>query len=187
MGGSVFLSSLGLCGNFWFICVTSMLLHHLMGSWHPLWLFHTPVRAGSCCGMKSLLILLSDLFSLSHTHVHTSTQLIRSPYVLSAVCLSSHVLHGAFPSLRPHPASPEPIHLLLLAGLGAQTLMGAVPWLPAVRRGWWQGQVLAGAPLCREGAGGYQRAQDLLPLVNDAAFPSAKAKSTHAGLTQQII
>ncbi|KAI1239505.1 hypothetical protein IHE44_0012630 [Lamprotornis superbus] len=117
----------GLCGNFWFVCVTSILLRHLMGSWLSPRLFHTPVRAGSCCEMKSLLVLLSHLFSFSHTHVHTNTPIGTNPYVLCAVSLSSH---GASPTLALH----QLIHLLLSSGFGWSDPRGGCalgqPWLP---------------------------------------------------------
>lgn len=101
-----FCFSWGLCGNFWFVCVTSILLHHLMCSWHSAWLFHTPERARSCCEMKSLLVLLSHLCSFSHTHVHTNTHMGTKLYVLPAVSLSSHVLHAAFPYVQPPTGTP---------------------------------------------------------------------------------
>lgn len=147
-----------------------------MGSWHSPQLFHTPVRARSCCGMKSLLILLSDLFSLSHTHEHTSTHLVRSPSLLSAVPLSSLVLHGAFPSLQPLLSSSSSCSCLVWVLRPSWGLCLGPAWAPSSEKGWWQGQVLAGTPLWREGAGGYQRAQDLLPVVKDPAFPSTRCQ-----------
>lgn len=136
-----FCFSQGLCGNFWFICVTSILLRHLMGSWHSPWLFHTPVRAGSCCEMKSLLVLLSHLFSFSHTHVHTNTHIVTNP----ACCLLCLCPLTSF--MVPSPTCSltlvlyELIQPLILSVFGWSYPCGGCasgqPWLPLVRRCWW--------------------------------------------------
>lgn len=146
-----FCFSQGLCGNFWFVCVTSILLCHLMGSWLSPRLFHSPVRAGSCCEMKSLLILLSHLFSFSHTPVHTNTPIGTNPFVL---CLCPLMV----PAPHWHSISWSTSCSRLV--LGGQTLVGAVPW--ASLGSHWLGQVLAGAPLLKEGAGRYQSTQGLV-------------------------
>lgn len=140
-----------------------------MGSWHSPWLFHTPVRAGSCCEMKSLLILLSHLLSFSHTHMHTNTHIVTNPYVLSAVSLSSHVLHGAFPYVQLHTGTPwaDPTPALVcfwvvrpLWGLClGPALAPTSEKMLVVRTGPGRGRSQRG------GAGRYQKAQDLVASV----------------------
>lgn len=176
-----FCFSQGLCSNFWFVCVTSILLCHLMGSWHSPWLFHTPVRAGSCCEMKSLLILLSHLFSFSHTHMPMNTPISTNPYVLCAVS----VLSWCFPCCSPRLALHQLTHLLLSSGFQWSHPRGGCasgqPWLPLVRTG--PGRTsLEGrcweVPECSRSG-----------CLWSKILPSHQlgAKSTHVGITQQTI
>lgn len=164
-----------------------------MGSWRSSRCFYAPIRAGSCCEMKSLHVLLSRLFSFSHTHIHT--RVVTNPCVLPPVFLSSYVLHGIFSCMPSHAdtqAFYELVHLMLticswlLRPSWGTRLMevtclrpGTQPRLPPARSHWWEGQVLPEVshafelPCREEVLGGTSSLKICLSLAKDLPFSSA--------------